>query len=68
MNNRIYQKELFEKELKRILSKKYCQECFLDNKKIGTNNTVICKFCNKETILVSKEELRNLKIDRVVKK
>lgn len=69
MNNRIYPKELFEKEVLRILLKKYCYHCYSENNVIKKiNDPIICNNCGKETTLVNKEEVRNLKIERVMKK
>lgn len=72
MNNRIYKKELFEKEVLRILLKKYCYYCYSENDAILSmktiNDPINCINCGKETTLVNKEEVRNLKIERVVKK
>lgn len=71
MNSRIYTKELFEKELLKIVSKKYCQKCFSKNNLPILSKTItdsiVCEVCGEETILVNKEEVRNLKIERVVK-
>lgn len=72
MNSRIYPKELFEKEVLRILFKKVLLLLLSENDAISMmktiNDPIICNNCGKETNLVNKEEVRNLKIERVMKK
>lgn len=81
MNSRIYPSEIFEKEVMKIQGKIYCPNCYsfniisvisyfpyIESKKRGS---VSCKTCNKRynpNQLLTINEVRNKKIDEVIKK
>ena len=77
--NRIYPKDLYELELKKIQGKKYCPNCYSLN--ILTNRThypyiesnergvIYCRCCNIDfdiNLLLTKEEVRDKKIKDVL--
>lgn len=74
MNNRIYPRELFDKEVHKIINQKYCPICYYENKKYLMNTIdnqdyqFKCQSCGEMVNLISKEKMRDLKIDRLSEK
>lgn len=78
MNSRIYPSEIFEKEFMKIQGKIYCPNCYsfninsyfpyIESKKRGS---LSCKICNKRCKLdqlLTTNEVRDKKINEVIKK
>lgn len=82
MNTRVYPPEIYQKALNDLLGKKYCPHCYSDTKKItlsysslnirsSVRNVKRCECCKKvlnDTELLNKQDIRNKKIEEVLKK
>ena len=82
MNNRIYPKDLFEIEVNRLKGKVYCPNCYsnavivgnvsyypyIESKERGTSSCHNCSMVFNFNNLLTKDEVRDRKIDEITKK
>jgi len=81
MNNRIYPGYVMEKEMAKLQGKIYCPNCYsietigavsyfpyIESDERGTTSCMNCRKRYKHLELLNKEQVRNKKIDEVLRK